>query len=83
MPRTLPVKGHWPPPEQAGEFHENHAEHFGFAIQDAISNWYKGAEDDEQEGPEVRDVRVVLDATITSNPGGIKEYHATITTIPT
>jgi hypothetical protein len=78
MPRRLPVTGKWPP-HKDGEYTENHAEHFGFAIQNALDDWYNQAESEEEQAPETADVRVLLDATI-SNPGGIKEYRATITT---
>ena len=35
MPRPLPVTGRWPA-QQDGEFKDNHGEHFGLAIQDAL-----------------------------------------------
>jgi hypothetical protein len=80
MPRPLPVTGKWPA-QQDGEFQENHGEHFGLAIQDALNKWANSSEDQEQT-PERPDVHVVLEATITPNPGGIKEYRATITQHP-
>ena len=82
MPRPLPVTGKWPA-QQDGEFKENHGEHFGLAIQDALDTWANSSENEEQEQTLQRpDVHVVLEATITSNPGGIKEYRATITQHP-
>ena len=80
MPRPLPVTGRWPA-QQDGEFKDNHGEHFGLAIQDALEQWANSSEDQE-ETLERPDVHVVLEATITSNPGGIMEYRATITQHP-
>lgn len=81
MSRRLPARGRYPnPPQPNADYQENHGAHFGLAIQDALNNWVASSEAGDEEIPETPDVYVLLEATITSNPGGIKEYRATITT---
>ena len=74
MPRPLPVTGRW---EDGHEHKENHEKHFGAAIQDALDQWADSSEADDYEASDLK-VEVTLEATITPNPGGIKEYRATI-----
>ena len=83
MPRHLPATGRYPkPPQKDADYQDNHGAHFAAAIQDALNVWVASSEADEDETPETHDVYVYLEATITSNPGGIKEYRATITSTP-
>ena len=83
MARRLPQLGRFPkPPQPNADYKTDHGLHFGLAIQDALDNWAASTVAGEEEILETPDVYVVLEATITSNPGGIKEYRATITTQP-
>ena len=46
-----PKEGHWPPhPKKDDPFHENHMQHFGQALEDALSDW----PDRDLEGVEVK-----------------------------
>jgi hypothetical protein len=76
MPRPLPVTGHF---GDGGDYKEDHEKHFGFAIQDALNRWAASSDADQDESLQTLDVRVVLEATITPNPGGVSQYRATIT----
>ena len=60
--------GHQPadPPEK-----DNHAVNFDKALRNALDQWHEG---------DPTEVYVVFTATISKNPGGIKDYKATITT---
>ena len=58
-----PKEGHWPPhPKKDDPFHENHMQHFGQALEDALSDW----PDRDLEGVEVKFV-----ADFSKNPGGV------------
>ena len=59
------VKGHDKPEHPS---HDRHMEHFDAAMKDALSKW---------EGGE-QTVTVAFEATVTPNPGGIKEYFVTL-----
>ena len=59
------VKGHDKPPNPS---HEHHMEHFDAAMKDALTKWQGG----EQT------VSVTLEATVSQNPGGVKEYFVTL-----
>ena len=61
-----PVTGHHRPASPAKD---RHMEHFEEALKDALRQW-TGERDDN--------VEVTFHATVTANPGGIKEYRATI-----
>ena len=62
-----PKEGHWPPhPKRDDPFHENHMQHFGQALEDALSDW----PDRDLEGVEVKFV-----ADFSKNPGGVSQYH--------
>jgi hypothetical protein len=50
---------------------DNHAVNFDKALRNALDQWREG---------DPTDVYVVFTATISKNPGGIKDYKATITT---
>jgi hypothetical protein len=58
-------KGHFKPQHPA---HEDHMKHFEEALKDALEEW---------SGPE-KTVSVTLEATVSPNPGGIKEYFVTL-----
>jgi hypothetical protein len=49
----------------------NHAANFDRALRKALDQWSEG---------DPTEVYVVFTATISKNPGGIKDYRATITT---
>jgi len=65
-------EGHCP---KHGQFElgqkDHHMEHFGEALQDALDQW---------GGTDLEKIQVTFTAMVSPNPGGIKEYIATITT---
>ena len=61
-----PKNGEFDPPKK-----DHHAEHFGEALQNALDQW------DKNTDPSM--IQVTFTAHVSENPGGIKEYFATIT----
>lgn len=60
------VRGGWPAtPNDKTLYHDQHLEHFGQALQDALNKW--PTEDADN-------VQVTFMADIRKNPGGVKEY---------
>lgn len=49
--------------------HGNHMHHFDEAMEDALDNWH---------GSSDANMKVTFEATVSPNPGGIKEYRVTI-----
>jgi hypothetical protein len=64
MPGTE-AKGHDKPDHPS---HDRHMEHFDAAMKDALTHWDGGQ----------KTVRVTLEATVSPNPGGVKEYFVTL-----
>jgi hypothetical protein len=66
----VPVKGHWPSdPGHHDPSHDHHMEHFDEAMKDALNQW-PGGTDAEADAAHP----VTLEARVSTNPGGVREY---------
>jgi hypothetical protein len=63
----MPKTGHFGPVDPPEKSH--HMANFDLALKDALSKW------DQSDGTELK---VTFAATVSRNPGGIKEYHVTL-----
>ena len=61
-----PIDGELNPP-----WKDNHSKGFDAAMQDALNEWSKNANQDKV-------LKVTFAVKATKNPGGVKEYHVTI-----